>query len=97
MVASCANPLCKAKFRYLHDGKLFFLQLGIVAGSDAEWTTATRPAQYFWLCSTCCRSFRLALHPVSGVTLISIATTKAALDSSSADMNGGQRGTTEAA
>ncbi len=97
MVATCANPLCRTKFRYLHDGKLFSSEPSLVAGGSAEWMTATRPTQYFWLCGTCCRRFTLAFHPVAGLKLIPIANPKALRTRVPLGANGGQRGTKEAA
>jgi hypothetical protein len=66
MLSKCANPECSAKFRYLHDGKVFRVELEAANHSakpqagDASHPNllviAARPArrpEYFWLCSQC--------------------------------------------
>ena len=69
MLSKCANPECSAKFRYLHDGKVFRVEPDVLSHvarphrlSDpggavpARRLIATWPAhgpEYFWLCSTC--------------------------------------------
>lgn len=60
MLAKCANPACAAPFRYLHEGKLFRLDLG--AGPPSVTGHVPRRLQYFWLCDQCARSMTLELH-----------------------------------
>lgn len=59
MLAKCANPGCSAPFRYLHEGKLFRLDLG--AGPPSVSEHVPRRLQYFWLCERCARSMTLEL------------------------------------
>lgn len=49
MLGKCANPLCHAQLRYLHEGKLFVVYSGasFAISSDVE---------YAWLCGSCCHS-----------------------------------------
>jgi hypothetical protein len=60
MLAKCANPTCSAPFRYLHEGKLFRLDLG--AGPPSADTRIPRQLQYFWLCDRCARTMTLEMH-----------------------------------
>jgi hypothetical protein len=60
MLAKCANPACSAPFRYLHEGKLFRLDLG--AGPPSGDTRIPRQLQYFWLCDVCARIMTLEMH-----------------------------------
>ena len=56
MVAKCNNPSCSAEFRYLHEGKLFRL--------DLEPTARCREprVEYFWLCGHCSARMTLSLR-----------------------------------
>jgi len=55
MLSNCANPECSSKFRYLHEGKLFFLPVGD-AGRDAEQTM-----EAFWVCNECCKVYTVSV------------------------------------
>jgi len=60
MLAKCANPTCSAPFRYLHEGKLFRLDLG--AGPPSPAGHVPRQLQYFWLCERCARTMTLEVR-----------------------------------
>ena len=60
MLAKCANPTCSAPFRYLHEGKLFRLDLG--AGPPSPGGRLPRNLQYFWLCERCACTMTLEMH-----------------------------------
>lgn len=60
MLAKCANPTCSAPFRYLHEGKLFRLDLG--AGPPSRREHVPRRLQYFWLCEQCARTMTLVMQ-----------------------------------
>ena len=60
MLAKCANPTCSAPFRYLHEGKLFRLNLG--AGPPSPGERQPHNVQYFWLCERCARAMTLEMH-----------------------------------
>jgi hypothetical protein len=71
MVSNCANPECSTVFRYLHEGKLFFLPLGS-GGHDGEQMMET-----FWVCDDCCRLYivavlggRVRVTPVRWTTIL---------------------------
>lgn len=59
MLAKCANPPCFASFRYLHEGRLFVLDVSDDADTDGQCRNERLEAnglRYFWLCDTCHRS-----------------------------------------
>jgi hypothetical protein len=59
MLAKCANPKCSASFRYLHQGRLFVLDVSENAdtgGPCRNERLAAHRLRYFWLCDTCRRS-----------------------------------------
>ena len=59
MLEKCANSACSAKFLRLHDGRLFVAE----AENDVSDTCGyEHQLQYFWLCSSCCRSMTVALE-----------------------------------
>ena len=58
MLAKCANPACSAKFLRLHDGRLFVTE---VEGADQSNGGHARQREYFWLCSSCCRTMTVAV------------------------------------
>jgi hypothetical protein len=57
MLSKCANPVCAARFRYLHEGRIFNLQAS-ERGRGARPSTA--PTEYYWLCAACSRTWRVA-------------------------------------
>lgn len=70
MVSKCANPACSVPFRYLHEGKLFRMEMK----PDRELDTlhvvppSEKPAkhtEFFWLCDEC--SVRMTLTFEKGV------------------------------
>ncbi len=59
MLSKCANPGCSHPFLYLHEGKLFRVdvprqQISDAAGSmDIEQRKLPQRVEYFWLCDSC--------------------------------------------
>jgi hypothetical protein len=59
MLSKCANPSCTAAFLYLHEGKLFRME--VVQPSDGAQEDfksdgngrTTQRLEYFWLCDAC--------------------------------------------
>jgi len=74
MVAKCANPECTVPFLYLHEGKLFRVDMpsathppdSVVNASDRK---PVRKVEFFWLCSGCAARMTLNLDEVAGVTV----------------------------
>ncbi len=79
MLSKCANPGCAARFRYLHEGRLFRMA---VAGAVTDHSTfGTDPGitdpgmkrdshriEFFWLCEECAPEMTLTFKPGVGVT-----------------------------
>ncbi len=77
MVSKCANPECMARFRYLHEGKLF--QVDISAEKPAlnrpQPLPTSKPGhhiEHFWLCGDCAASFTLVVEPTGVVVTVPI-------------------------
>jgi hypothetical protein len=52
----CANPNCSNTFRYLHEGKLYLVNsCPAKAKRNGSSRHESRPPEYAWLCSSCCR------------------------------------------
>jgi hypothetical protein len=57
MLSKCANPACSARFRYLHEGRIFNIEIT---------TPATDPPmhrlEHYWLCGCCAKSLKVVLY-----------------------------------
>ncbi len=60
MVSKCANPVCSAAFRYLHEGKLFHVAVGSAASEKGA------ALERFWLCDECSRTMTVISNGVEG-------------------------------
>lgn len=56
MLAKCANPSCSTPFRYLNEGRMFYVHLD---GSSAGLEGAARQVEHYWLCEACARDLRV--------------------------------------
>lgn len=68
MVSKCANPTCSALFLYLHEGKLFRIEVESpgkprlsIEKSIVVDKKPVRRVEFFWLCNLCCQSMTLAV------------------------------------
>jgi len=91
MLSKCANPGCFAKFRYLHDGRVYRVepdaphlprahqvQSNGYRGHDILISSnGSDRSEYFWLCSTCAERMTLAINH-RGVVLIPFLAVRAA-------------------
>ncbi len=59
MLSKCANASCSNPFLYLHDGKLFRMDVPVEHSSPAE-KKAARRIEFFWLCNDCAASMTLS-------------------------------------
>jgi hypothetical protein len=83
MLSKCANPQCSASFRYLHDGKLFRMEV------TANFAVVNDPAQnakkpplrteFFWLCNTCSKQMTIIYNREVGVTTRPLPTFRASV------------------
>ncbi len=77
MLDKCANPACSAKFMRLHDGRLFVTDL---KGNGKSTTGGDeRQLEYFWLCSSCCRTMTVAVEKGQRPRLVSLREPAAAV------------------
>ena len=74
MLSKCANPDCENIFRYMHEGKLFRLEVDAPtrAGSNSvtngEITKSGRHLEFFWLCDNCAARMTLVYRKGFGIT-----------------------------
>ena len=67
MLSKCANPNCAATFRYLHEGKLYVIDLRSDFArrrsfADPKTAGTCDKREYYWLCSTCCRHMTIRVN-----------------------------------
>jgi hypothetical protein len=65
MLSKCLNPSCSRPFRFMHEGRVFQLEIPTrMAGSDS----VGRLTEYFWLCAQCCATLKVVMkNGVAGV------------------------------
>src|ERR1700756_1627302 len=72
MLSKCANPSCKASFRYFHQGKLFRMEMETSEPDEAVLTRkgkAVRHAEFFWLCDRCAGRMTLEHNQYGSVVI----------------------------
>jgi len=71
----CANPVCCAQFRYLHQGKLFEVEIQYFESrsGNGRGNLYSRKGQVerCWLCDRCAAGMALRLDPQQGVAIVS--------------------------
>ena len=75
MLAKCANPACSATSHYLHEGKLFPVELRgdsatVEPGTDPELRGTPLHFRCFWLCSPCSRVMTIEPDGKGGVSIV---------------------------
>jgi hypothetical protein len=73
MLAKCCNPACSATFHYLHEGKLFPIELrsdSAIVASGTELRGTLLHSQCFWLCSSCSRVMTIEPDGKGGVGIV---------------------------
>lgn len=83
MLSKCANPGCTATFLYLHQGKLFRLNVGNDIPGSSSLSQKTKTAshvEFFWLCSQCATELTVDYDHGTGVAVVPLtkALTRAA-------------------
>lgn len=73
MLRKCANPVCYVPFRYLHQGKLFEVEIQYRECPFGKSTSSNgkRYVDRYWLCDQCATHFALQFDPRRGVVLMS--------------------------
>jgi hypothetical protein len=46
MLSKCANPACSANFRYLHEGRLFHVEIGLAAPDPENLATRSNASGF---------------------------------------------------
>lgn len=74
MLFKCANPVCRAKFQYLHLGKLFAIEYRnntreYAWDGSSELRQKSDRLRYFWLCSACCQSMTIQVSRAGRVRI----------------------------
>ena len=79
MLSKCANSSCSNSFLYLHDGKLFHMDV-IVENEvpQLDGKKHARRIEYFWLCNECAASMTLSYRDGVGVVAIPFEQSRAA-------------------
>lgn len=63
MLSKCANARCPRQFRYLHQGKLFYLKSARHndISSRVNFAGCIKGFDYAWLCAECASKFEVVL------------------------------------
>lgn len=102
MVHKCANPQCRAEFRYASQGHLFPFELRSPIGpcKDVPESICQRKPDHatvcFWLCDECCLRFTLRFSAVNGLQLKEITRGPACPESKAQNYHSGVIQPTEA-
>ena len=70
MLSKCANPGCPALFLYLHEGKLFRIDIGSEEAAGATSHKTVQNLEFFWLCDDCAGNLTLTYKKGVGVTTL---------------------------
>ncbi len=93
MLNKCANPVCSAQFRYLHQGKLFEVEVQYSESPSRGQSKAgngKRHAERCWLCDECAAHITLRFDARRGVVMVSsLKGSEEALTTASLQSNGG--------
>jgi hypothetical protein len=73
VLRKCANPVCYVPFRYLHQGKLFEVEIQYRKCHCGKNTSSNgkRYVERYWLCDQCAAHNALQFDPRKGVVLMS--------------------------
>ena len=73
MLRKCANPVCYVPFRYLHQGKLFEVEIQYRECPCGKGTSSNgkRYVERYWLCDQCATHIALQADSRRGVVLMS--------------------------
>lgn len=80
MLSKCANPGCPAPFLYLHQGKLFRMDINSevpLTNAATDGRRLARRLEFFWLCDQCAVLVTLNYRKGVGVTAVPLSKTQA--------------------
>ena len=76
MLSKCANPVCPNVFLYLHEGKLFRIDVS-TEDSDGQQTQKTAQSlEFFWLCGDCSAKLTVRYKRGVGITTVPLPDTQ---------------------
>ncbi|PYX81603.1 MAG: hypothetical protein DMG70_18825 [Acidobacteria bacterium] len=83
MLSKCANPDCSTPFLYLHQGKLFRIEVDakrdrVKLGPVGSEKKPVRRMEYFWLCDSCSSHLTVAYEQDVGVATVPLLSYRAA-------------------
>lgn len=78
MLSKCANSPCSSSFLYLHEGKLFCMDVVEDETPRPDSEKHSRRVEYFWLCTECAASMTLSYRDDVGVVTIPLKQSRAA-------------------
>lgn len=73
MLSKCANPHCSNTFRYLYEGKLYFVESCPATAKQSDSSrhaSESRRLEYAWLCSSCCRHMSIRFDHERGAVVV---------------------------
>lgn len=74
MLQKCANPICYAQFRYLHQGKLFEVEIqyrnGPSGDAPGKLGNGKGHVEWCWLCDQCAPHVSLRFDPGQGLVMV---------------------------
>ena len=74
MLQKCANPVCYNQFRYLHQGKLFEIEIRYVdspsADNQGKPTNGKGHVERCWLCDQCAANVALRFDRQRGLVIV---------------------------
>jgi len=65
MLSKCANPTCFARFRYLHEGRIFNIDIAAASGNRQGHVSRI---EHFWLCEDCAETHKVVWENGTVVT-----------------------------
>ncbi len=57
MLSKCANPTCFARFRYLHQGRIYKVRMPLDRAGNSH-----HKVENFWLCDRCSQVYKMVLE-----------------------------------
>ena len=79
MLSKCANPGCPVPFLYLHQGKLFRMDINSEDPAIPATRLLARRIEFFWLCNQCAEMVTLSYKKGVGVTVVPLSSTQVSL------------------
>jgi hypothetical protein len=70
MLSKCANPTCATTFRYLHEGKLYVIDMREPARHKPRCSNRSGQLEYAWLCSSCSLYLTIQLDEEFGARVV---------------------------